>query len=127
MDKLSDRRHAVRMSARTGPIDVLDARLIALLTAQPRIGVLECARRLHVARGTVQARLDRLAERGVIRGDGPEIAPGAPGYRGTAVVTLEIPQSRGPDPAPAHPATTPQVLEAHTITGSRGPLRRLVA
>src|SRR2546430_14117041 len=108
MDKLSDRRHAVRMSARTGPIDVLDARLIALLTAQPRIGVLECARRLHVARGTVQARLDRLAERGVIRGYGPEIAPVALGDGGTAFVTPEIRQSRGHDPPPPHPATIPQ-------------------
>lgn len=45
-------------------IDELDARLITLLTAEPRLGVLECSRRLGVARGTVQARLDRLAERG---------------------------------------------------------------
>ena len=41
-------------------VDELDARLIELLAAEPRIGVLECARRLGVARGTVQARLDRL-------------------------------------------------------------------
>src|SRR2546421_11934718 len=114
MDKLSDRRHAVRMSARTGPIDVLDARLIALLTAQPRIGVLECARRLHVARGTVQARLDRLAERGVIPGDRPEIAPVPLRHGGTAVRTLEIPPSPGPDPPAAHPAPTPPVLRVPT-------------
>ena len=41
-------------------VDVLDARLIALLAIEPRIGVLEASRRLGVARGTVQARLDRL-------------------------------------------------------------------
>ena len=33
---------------------------LALLAAEPRLGILECARRLHAARGTVQARLDRL-------------------------------------------------------------------
>src|SRR4029453_7670664 len=38
----------------------LDARLLALLAEEPRIGVLECSRRLQVARGTVQARLDKL-------------------------------------------------------------------
>ena len=40
-----------------GLIDRLDAALIELLTAEPRVGVLEASRRLRVARGTVQARL----------------------------------------------------------------------
>jgi DNA-binding Lrp family transcriptional regulator len=111
----------------THPVDELDAQLIALLTAYPRIGVLECARRLKVARGTVQARLDRLAARGVIRGHGPDIAPGALGYGVTAFVTLEIRQSRGHDPAAAHLATIPEVLEVHTITGSGDLLCRIVA
>lgn len=47
-------------------IDPLDARLITLLTEEPRIGVLECSRRLGVARGTVQARLDRLDRKSVV-------------------------------------------------------------
>ena len=54
-----------------GVIDGLDAALIELLAAQPRVGVLEASRRLRVARGTVQARLERLQERGVITGYGP--------------------------------------------------------
>lgn len=52
-------------------IDQLDARLIALLAAEPRLGVLECSRRLGVARGTVQARLDRLTSRGWSPGSAP--------------------------------------------------------
>ena len=36
-------------------IDELDARLIELLAAEPRVGVLEASRRLGVARGTVAA------------------------------------------------------------------------
>ena len=52
-------------------IDELDARLIDLLAAEPRVGVLEASKRLGVARGTVQARLDRLQSRGVITGYGP--------------------------------------------------------
>jgi hypothetical protein len=39
------------------PIDTLDARLIAALRRFPRVGLLEIARQLGVARGTVQARL----------------------------------------------------------------------
>src|SRR5437762_9774176 len=109
------------------PIDTLDARLIALLAAQPRIGILECARRLGVARGTVQARLDRLTGRGVIRGYGPDIAPTALGYGVTAFVTLEIRQSRGHDPVAGHLATIPEVLEVHTISGAGDLLCRIVA
>jgi DNA-binding Lrp family transcriptional regulator len=108
-------------------LDALDADLVALLTEEPRIGVLECARRLRVARGTVQARLDKLVARGVIRGFGPEVSPGAIGFGVTAFVTLEIRQRYGHDPVAAHLAEIPEVLEAHTITGSGDLLCRIVA
>jgi DNA-binding Lrp family transcriptional regulator len=49
-------------------IDELDARLIETLHENPRVGLLEVARRLGVARGTVQARLAKLEARGVITG-----------------------------------------------------------
>jgi len=111
----------------SGQIDQLDADLIALLEAAPRIGVLECARRLRVARGTVQARLDKLAARGVIRGFGPEITPAAIGFTVTAFVTLEIRQRVGHQPVAEHLAAIPEVLEAHTITGSGDLLCRVVA
>jgi DNA-binding Lrp family transcriptional regulator len=114
-------------STRAVALDSLDARLIALLSEEPRIGVLECARRLRVARGTVQARLDKLVGRGVIRGFGPEIGPAALGYGVMAFVTLEIRQSRGHDPVTAHLETIPEVLEAHTITGSGDLLCRIGA
>ena len=71
-----------------GRVDHLDAALIELLAAEPRVGVLEASRRLRVARGTVQARLERLQERGVITGYGPEVDPAALGYEVTAFVTL---------------------------------------
>jgi DNA-binding Lrp family transcriptional regulator len=108
-------------------IDRLDGRLLRLLVEVPRIGVLECARRLGVARGTVQARLDKLTSRGVIRGYGPDIAPAALGYGVTAFVTLEIRQSRGHDPVAGHLGRIPEVLEVHTITGSGDLLCRIVA
>jgi DNA-binding Lrp family transcriptional regulator len=108
-------------------IDGLDARLIDLLAAEPRIGVLECSRRLQVARGTVQARLDKLSERGVIKGYGPEIEPTALGYGVMAFVTLEISQRFGHEPVTTHLGTIPEVLEAHTITGTGDLLCRIVA
>lgn len=107
-------------------VDALDGRLIALLAEEPRIGVLEASRRLGVARGTVQARLDRLRERGVIRGFGPEVDPAALGYPVTAFATLEIRQGQGTS-VRAHLAAVPEVLELHTTTGQGDMLCRLVA
>jgi DNA-binding Lrp family transcriptional regulator len=107
-------------------IDHLDGRLIRLLAEEPRIGVLECSRRLQVARGTVQARLDRLQAKGVIGGFGPEVDPAAIGYPVTAFATLEISQGQGSD-VRAHLASVPEVLELHTTTGTGDMLCRLVA
>ncbi|RAY14361.1 Lrp/AsnC family transcriptional regulator [Actinomadura craniellae] len=108
-------------------MDALDGRLIELFAREPRIGVLEASRRLSVARGTVQARLDRLVGDGVIRGFGPEVDPAALGYGVTAFVTLQIRQPGGHDPVAERLARIPEVLEAHTITGGADMLCRIVA
>ncbi|MEV6982855.1 Lrp/AsnC family transcriptional regulator [Sphaerisporangium sp. NPDC051017] len=108
-------------------IDGLDVRLISLLAAEPRVGILEASRRLGVARGTVQARLDRMVENGVITGFGPDIDPAALGYQVTAFVTLQIRQIAGHDPVSGLLAAIPEVLEVHTITGGDDMLCRVVA
>lgn len=98
-------------------MDDLDRTLISLFADEPRVGVLEASRRLGVARGTVQARLDKLASSGVITGWGPDLAPEALGYPVTAFLTLEISQSAGHEAVARHLAGIPEVLEAYTITG----------
>jgi DNA-binding Lrp family transcriptional regulator len=108
-------------------LDALDARILALLDAEQRIGVLELSRRLAVARGTVQARLDKLIARGAIRGFGPDVAPEAIGFGVTSFVTLEISQRYGHTAVAEHLADIPEVLEAHTITGSGDLMCRIVA
>ena len=110
-----------------GSIDRLDAALIELLAVEPRVGALEASRRLGVARGTVQARLDRLQDRGVITGYGPDVDPAALGYEVTAFITLEIRQVGGHDPVAERLAAIPEVLEVHTITGPGDMLCRVVA
>ena len=50
-----------------------------------------------MARGTVQARLDRMERTGVITGWGPDISPEAIGYGVTAFVTIQIAQHSGRD------------------------------
>ncbi|GAA2370231.1 Lrp/AsnC family transcriptional regulator [Nonomuraea africana] len=108
-------------------IDELDAKLLSLLANEPRLGVLEYSRRLGVARGTVQARLDRMIARGVITGFGPDVSPTALGYDVTAFVTMEIRQVSGHDPVADRLAHIPEVLEVHTITGGSDLLCRVVA
>ncbi len=109
------------------PVDQLDADIVRLFAAEPRIGVLEASRRLGVARGTVQARLDRLERTAVVRGWGPDVDPEAIGFPVTAFVTLEISQGGGHDLVSEHLAAIPEVLEAHTVTGPADLWCRVVA
>lgn len=108
-------------------VDKLDADLIDLLSVEPRVGVLEASRRLHAARGTIQARLDRLQASGVIAGLHPTVDPAALGYPVTGFLSLEISQGRGRQEVARHLSSIPEVIEAHTITGTADLLVRVVA
>lgn len=107
-------------------IDHLDARIIRLMQDEPRIGLLEISRRLGVARGTVQARLGKLVERGVITGFGPELDPARMGRPVLAFVFLEIAQGRLREAVEVLEAV-PEVIEAHGTTGPLDLLCRVVA
>jgi len=108
-------------------IDRLDAAILQLFSAEPRIGVLEAARRVGAARGTVQARLDRLQRIGVIADLATTVDPAALGYPVTAFLSLEIAQGRGRREVTGHLAAIAEVIEVHTITGSADLLVRLVS
>lgn len=107
-------------------LDALDLDLIRALRASPRAGVLELSRTLGVARGTVQARLDRMERSGVITGYGPDVDVVAAGFPVQAFVTLEIAQGRLDDVS-TELAALPAVLEAYATTGSADVLCRLAA
>ncbi len=107
-------------------IDRLDADIIEQLTVHPRMGLVEVARRLGVARGTVQARMAKLAERGAVTGFGPHVDPAAIGYPVLAFIFLEISQGRLAE-AVERLEELPEVLEAYGTTGPRDLLCRVVA
>ncbi|MDQ1392152.1 MAG: hypothetical protein QOF30_1129, partial [Acidimicrobiaceae bacterium] len=113
-------------AASPGRLDALDRRLLASLAAMPRAGVLELARQLAVARGTVQARLDRLQRRGIVTGFGPDIDVAALGYEVLAFTTLEIAQGRLHDVV-EHLREIPEVLEVHGTSGAGDLHCRVVA
>jgi DNA-binding Lrp family transcriptional regulator len=108
-------------------IDPLDRRIVQLFATEPRIGVLGASRQLGVARGTVQARLERLERDGVLTSWAPTVDPAALGFPVSAFATLEIGQRRGHRPVAEHLRAIPEVLEAHTITGAADLMVRLVA
>jgi DNA-binding Lrp family transcriptional regulator len=107
-------------------IDQLDARLLLLLTDEPRLGVLECSRRLGVARGTVQARMDRLEQKGLLKGFPPDLDLAAMGYGLTAFAVLEIAQGKRGEVAERLSAID-EVCEVHATTGEGDLLVRMVA
>jgi DNA-binding Lrp family transcriptional regulator len=108
-------------------LDQLDGRLLQLFSSEPQVGVLEASRRLGVARGTVQARLDRLERDGILTSWAPRVSPAALGYPVTAFVTLEIVQHSGRSEVSERVSRIPEVLECWTVTGSGDLWCRVVA
>lgn len=98
-------------------LDGLDVALIAALREQPRVGVLELSRSLGVARATVQARVQRMEDAGVVTGYGPDIDVTAAGFGVRAFITLEISQG-GLEQATADLTAVPGIVEAYAVTGA---------
>jgi len=107
-------------------LDQLDTQLIRTLSEHPRTGFLELSRLTGVSRATVQARVQRLEQAGVITGYGPDIDVAAAGFTVLAFVTLSIAQG-ALDAVQADLATIPAVLEAHAITGSADVICKVAA
>lgn len=106
-------------------IDELDASLLQELQRDARVGVLELSRRLKVARGTVQARLDRLIEAGAIRGFTADLNLEALGFLVKAYVTVEA--KEGQIESVVVPLSKiDEVLEVHSVA-AQGDLLCLIA
>lgn len=71
-------------------MDDLDRNIIALLRADARLSLAMLARRLKVARSTIQARMERLEDNGTIAGYTLKLGEGADPNRLRATVLLTI-------------------------------------
>ncbi len=98
-------------------LDALDLALVTALRENPRAGALELSRVTRVARATVESRLRRMEQAGVITGYGPDVDVAAAGFTVLAFVTLSIAQG-ALSAVQADLAAIPAVLEAYAITGS---------
>lgn len=105
-------------------IDRLDAELLELLALDARAGIVELATTLGISRNTVQSRLRRLEEGGVLAGYRPEIDLAQAGIATQAFIGLEVQQGRLKAIVVALSAI-PQVLEIHATTGREDLLVRV--
>lgn len=107
-------------------IDRLDAQLIGLLSDNARTGVVELATMLGISRNTVQARLKRLEDLGVLSGFTPRLDLSLAGVLVEAFASLELEQGRLTHVVDALRAM-PYVLEIHAVTGREDLLVRVAA
>lgn len=107
-------------------MDQLDVALIEAMHAHPRVGDLELSRVTQVARATVQSRLAKLEEAGVITGYGPDIDLVAAGHPVITFATLEIVQG-SLDDVTAELASLPNVLEAYITSGNADVICKIAA
>jgi len=107
-------------------LDELDLAILAAMHEYQKAGILELSRRTRVARATVQSRIARMEEAGVIASYDPHIDVTAAGFDVQAFVTLEIAQG-ALDAVAADLEAIPGVLEAYATTGSQDVLCRIGA
>ncbi|MGB3279835.1 MAG: AsnC family transcriptional regulator, partial [Pseudorhodobacter sp.] len=97
-------------------MDELDQRILALLGSDARISVASLARRLKLARSTVQARLERLESNGTIAGYTIKLGEAARPDRLRASVLLSI-EPRAQAACLARLKSTPEVERVFTTSG----------
>lgn len=97
-------------------MDDLDRNILAQLSGDARMSVAVLARRLRVARSTVQARLERLESTGAIAGYTLRLGEAARGARIRATVLLGI-EPRAQPAVLSRLKSLPQVERVHTTSG----------
>lgn len=98
-------------------IDSTDHRIIELLQRDGRMSMAELARSINLSASSTADRLRRLCDAGVITGYSATVNPEALGYSVSAFVRLAYPSGNY---KPFHDLveTTPEIIEAHHVTGA---------
>jgi len=97
-------------------VDDLDRSILGLLSADARISVATLARRLKVARSTIQARLERLETSGIIAGYTVKLGEAARQGRIRATVLLTI-EPRAQPAILTRLKAIPEIERIHTTSG----------
>lgn len=107
-------------------LDLTDRRILSELDVDARMPTAMIAQRLALARGTVQARLEKLNATGVLRSHSARVTPEALGRPVGASIQVELDQHQIAE-AIAALAGIPEVLECFAPAGSTDLLLRVVA
>ena len=105
-----------RSAAATQSLDDTDRQLVALLRDDARMSVVNLAKKLRVARATVQNRMARLEGDGVIVGYTVRLRPDAERHRIRALMSIEIAGHHG-DKVLRALRGNPNVVTLHTTNG----------
>ncbi len=97
-------------------MDDVDRHLIALLRDDARMPVATLAKKMRVARATVQNRLSRLTREGTIVGFTVRLLPEAEAHRIRAIMSIEIEGNSGDDVRRTLRGM-PNVVALHTTNG----------
>jgi Lrp/AsnC family leucine-responsive transcriptional regulator len=110
----------------TFALDGVDTVILEELQKDARLSVAELARRIHMSHSATAERIRRLEESGIISGYGAAVDPQKLGFAILAYLRLRYPSSVY---APLHKliAETPEIVEAHHVTGDDCFIMKVVA
>lgn len=102
---------------RGGPMDAVDARILAILQDDGRISMRDLGAAVGLSGPAVAERVRRLEESGIVRGYRAVVAPARLGWQIGAFISVALPDGRTPHEFEAYAAEAPEILECHRITG----------
>ena len=114
------------MQMDTYQLDETDRRILLALDSDPRVPIMMLAQQLGLARGTVQTRLERLANSGALRPNTARILPASLGRGVSAFVSAELNQAKLSEAISAL-REIPEVLECVAPAGDTDLLIRVSA
>ncbi|WP_448631357.1 Lrp/AsnC family transcriptional regulator [Cellulomonas soli] len=105
------------LTAAPDPLDPLDALIVRELALDARATYAEIGKVVALSAPAVKRRVDKLLDRGVIRGFTVRLDPAALGWQTEAFVELFCHGSTSPATMRAAVAQYPEVVAASTVTG----------
>lgn len=101
----------------TSPLDPIDIKIVGMLAEDARLSTRAIARAVAMSPTGVSERLERLHNRGIIRGYHAEIDPAALGWAVEAIIGITSKQGENLRELVNHVMTFPQVVTAYIVTG----------
>lgn len=108
-------------------LDDIDLQILQKLVIDGRKAYLEIARELGLSGAAIHQRLQKLAQKGVVKGTECLISPEALGYETCAYIGILLADPTKFDTVIQHLQTIPEVVECHFTTGHYDLFTKVVA